>query len=105
VNYRDNDATAPDRLARFVAAMDAELDANADKGDWRTTSPLDGLAEIAKHLAKLTRAVAAGDRGAILEHAADVANTAFILADVAGALAPPVTSLAARTIYGGDDGY
>lgn len=76
-------------LAPFVALMDLELHANADKGDrpgWLTMTPDVAMLEIYYHVAKLQKAVRGGDISSIREHAADVANMAMMALDVCGGL-------------------
>jgi len=76
-------------LVPFVAFMDAELHANASKGDrpgWLSMSPDVALLEIYWHTAKLSAAVKNRDAARIREHSADVANMAMMLLDVCGGL-------------------
>ena len=76
-------------LAPFVALMDAELHANAAKGDrpgWLGMSRDVALLEIYWHTAKLSAAVKNNDAALIREHSADVANMAMMLLDVCGGL-------------------
>lgn len=78
-----------DVLAPFVALMEAELHANAKKGDrpgWLSMYPDVALLEIYWHTAKLSAAVKNRDAALIREHAADVANMAMMLLDVCGCL-------------------
>lgn len=69
------------RLVRapFVARMEAELQANAHKGDWRQWKPtaLQVLSELQHHEAKLMHALAIGDCEHVREYAADIANIAM----------------------------
>ena len=69
------------RLVRpeFVAHMEAELQANQHKGDWRNWHPtcLQILAEMQHHEGKLMLALASGDCERVREHAADLANYAM----------------------------
>ena len=74
-----------DVLGPFVALMEAELHANARKGDrpgWLSMPPSTALLEIYWHTAKLSAAVKNNDAAAIREHSADVANMAMMLLDV-----------------------
>lgn len=76
-------------LRPFVAMMDAELHANAGKGDrpgWLAMSADTCLLEIYYHVAKLQKAVRKDQGNAICEHAADVANMAMMLVDICGGL-------------------
>jgi hypothetical protein len=78
-----------DVLAPFVALMEAELHANARKGDrpgWLSMTPSTALLEIYWHVAKLSAAVKNNDAALIREHAADVANMSMMLLDVCGGL-------------------
>lgn len=63
----------------FVCGMEAELRANAEKGDWRTwnPTPLQALAEMQHHEAKLMKALAGGDCERVAEYCADIANIAM----------------------------
>lgn len=77
-------------LTPFVKQMEQELKANAYKGDrpgWLKMTPDQALLEIYWHISKLQRAVRDNDIAGILEHSADVANMAMMLADVCGVLA------------------
>jgi hypothetical protein len=76
-------------LGPFVTLMEAELHANARKGDrpgWLSMTPEVGLLEIYWHTAKLSAAVKNKDGALIREHSADVANMAMMLLDVCGGL-------------------
>ncbi|KLJ02859.1 hypothetical protein [Luteimonas sp. FCS-9] len=80
-----------DVLAPFVAMMEAELHANAGKGDrpgWLEMDRETALLEIYYHVAKLQKAARDDDQHRIRENAADVANMAMMLADVCGVLPP-----------------
>lgn len=63
----------------FVAQMEAELQANQHKGDWRRwyPTPLQVLAEIQHHQGKLMLALSAGDCERVKEYSADLANFAM----------------------------
>ena len=63
----------------FVAQMEAELQANQHKGDWRRwyPTPLQVLSEIQHHEGKLMLALSAGDCARVKEYAADIANFAM----------------------------
>lgn len=79
-----------DVLRPFVIAMEAELHANAGKGDrpgWLAMSPQTALLEIYYHLGKLQRAVKKEGGDLIREYAADVANMSMMLLDICGGLA------------------
>jgi hypothetical protein len=76
-------------LVPFFALMEAELHANASKGDrpgWLAMSREVALLEIYWHTAKLSAAVKNNDATLIREHAADVANMSMMLLDVCGGL-------------------
>jgi len=78
-----------DVLVPFVALMEAELHANAAKGDrpgWLRMDPSTALLEIYWHVAKLSAAVKNDDMARVREHSADVANMAMMLLDVCGGL-------------------
>lgn len=78
-----------DVLVPFVAMMDAELHANAGKGDrpgWLAMDRKTALLEIYYHVAKLQKAARDDEPARIREYAADVANMAMMLADVCGVL-------------------
>lgn len=75
-----------DTLLPFLALMRNELHANAHKGDregWLRMTLENALDEIRRHADKLIIPVMNHDRAAIREHAADVANCAMMLADIA----------------------
>lgn len=76
-------------LRPFLQQMDTELHANAGKGDrpgWLSMTPDQAMLEIYYHAAKLQKAVRDDDKELILEHSADVANMAMMMADVSGVL-------------------
>lgn len=76
-------------LLPFLALMRNELHANSHKGDregWLRMTLEQALDEIQRHADKLFVPVMNHDREAIREHAADVANCAMMLADIAGVL-------------------
>ncbi|GGX30333.1 hypothetical protein GCM10007242_41170 [Pigmentiphaga litoralis] len=78
-----------DVLRPFLALMEAELHANAGKGDrpgWLSMTRQTALLEIYYHVAKLQKAAKNDDAALIREHAADVANMAMMLLDVCGGL-------------------
>lgn len=78
-----------DTLLPFLALMRKELHANSHKGDregWLGMSTESALCEIEHHLSKLRHAVHSADGQLVREHAADVANCAMMLADIAGVL-------------------
>ena len=83
-----------DVLGPFVTLMEAELHANAGKGDrpgWLSMTPAVGMLEIYYHASKLQKAVKNGDIDRIREHAADVANMSMMMLDICGGLLPPNT--------------
>lgn len=72
-------------LGPFVRLMNAELHANAGKGDrqgWLSMSSDQAMLEIYYHAAKLQKAVRDGDGALIREHSADVANMSMMLLDL-----------------------
>lgn len=78
-------------LEAFLALMEAELHANAGKGDrpgWLSMTPETGMLEIYYHTAKLQKAVRDRDLDRIREHSADVANMSMMILDVCGGLLP-----------------
>ena len=83
-------------VGEFCGWMLAELHANASKGpprSWRgdaVEGPRWALHETVTHLEKLRRAVEAGDRAKIREHAADVGCCALFVADCARVLETPL---------------
>lgn len=73
---------APD-LQRFFDAMVYKLRRNAHKGRWDELS-LDGAyADLAGETEELGQAIASGSTSEILMEAADVANEALIVANIA----------------------
>lgn len=67
--------------------MQAELDANVRKGNWREFRNDNGiLSEIAWHQAKLLHALRNGTKTEILEYSADCANYYMMLANSNGVL-------------------
>lgn len=79
-------------LLPFLKEMDAELRANAGKGDrpgWLCMDRKTALLEIFYHLAKLQKAVKVDDRAGIREYSADVANMCMMLADICEVLDVP----------------
>lgn len=97
-----------DVLRPFVSMMNAELHANAGKGDrpgWLSMSTDTCLLEIYYHLAKLQKSVRDDAGNAIVEHSADVANMAMMLVDICGGLAtaPEVVTQPAAAVV--PDGY
>lgn len=77
-------------LKPFVKMMEAELHANAGKGDrpgWLSMSANTCLLEIYYHLSKLQKSVKDGNGDGICEYAADVANMSMMLVDICGGLA------------------
>ena len=81
-------------LSWFAWRMAAKLDANAHKGSWRELSPFFLLHRLRQETAELARALHSGAaREAIIDEAADVANFAMMIADMARAAAPQATAL------------
>ncbi len=72
----------------FIAAMRHEIEANAPrKGDWRLfriTDPMLAHSWLEEHTEKLYAAMKAGDRDAVREHAADIANIAMKIDECLG---------------------
>ncbi len=82
-----------DTLLPFLTLMRQELHANASKGDrpgWLKLSANQALLEIYWHAAKLSAAVKNNDGPAIIEHSADVANTAMMTLDICGGFGFPL---------------
>lgn len=75
-----------EQVELFARAMERELRANEAKGGWHDVDPRVLISDTGYHLLKLIRAVRRGSPTRILEHAADVANCAMFVADVAGCL-------------------
>lgn len=72
-------------LGPFVRLMNAELHANAGKGDrqgWLSMSSDQAMLEIYYHAAKLQKAVRDGEGALIREHSADVANMSMMILDL-----------------------
>lgn len=70
----------------FAERMRAEMIANAGKGDrWRGMSLWQAWCEISWHVGKMTGAIKAEDIDLIRELAADVANGALMLDEIARA--------------------
>lgn len=81
-----------DVLTPFVAMMEAELHANAGKGDrpgWLRMSADQALLEIYYHVAKLQKAVRNEEGSRIIENSADVANLCMMMVDICGGLEKP----------------
>jgi len=74
------------KLLLFARVMERELEANRAKGDWKALNTETALRELAIHVVKLSRAVESGNQARILEHAADVANSALFVANSTKAL-------------------
>jgi len=88
VNLDNKDRWRPEVKA-FADAMEAKLKANDHKGGWNNCGTsmqylFDRLLEETEELE-----VAVHDKNSVLEEAADVANFAMMIADVAGELLPP----------------
>lgn len=82
-----------EKLALFSKAMQREMDANTHKPGWEappdTPPKLHAkllIADAAYHLAKFARAVYEDEQTRAVEHAADVANCAWIALDAVGLL-------------------
>jgi hypothetical protein len=74
----------------FIHKMEAELTANAQKGDWRLWSPskMEVWDELKHHLSKLQYALAEGTPESTSEFAADTANILMKIDECFGAQAP-----------------
>jgi len=74
----------------FIDAMEAELAANARKGDWRSFVPAKEYVRpwLQEHTDKLHVALGDGDVGRVREHAADIANIAMKIEECFGPPAP-----------------
>lgn len=86
-----SDSPYSEVLMEFLKTMDAELQANSDKGGregWLSMSREKSILEIHHHVAKLQKAVKDNDHNRIIEHSADVANMAMMCADVCGVIQP-----------------
>lgn len=91
-----------DIARRFFQRMNAELEANNHKPDWRGMSQREALSELRHHHKKLAKAVKAGDQAAIKEYAADVANCSMFVAWSSGLLQEEDNSPGNRGVdYGG----
>lgn len=78
-------------LIPFLRLMERELHSNSHKGDrpsWVNLSRDGAMFEVYDHAAKLAAALRVDDHARIIEHAADVANSAMMLLDAWGLLAP-----------------
>lgn len=76
-------------LRPFIQYMEAELHANAGKGDrpgWLSMTKDQAMLEIYYHTAKLQKAVKDNDIDLIREYSADVANMSMMMLDVCGGL-------------------
>lgn len=77
-----------DMVAELGNQMRAEMDANAYKGDdWREHDLEQHEQELVYHALKLIYSARSGDKAGVLEHAADTANCAGMLADALGVFA------------------
>lgn len=86
----------------FFGEMMSELASNAHKGDrpgWLSMTSRDAISEVLYHAAKLAYATRQFEQGdgtpeKVREFAADVANCAMMVADIAGVLpdAPRITA-------------
>lgn len=68
-------------LVKFTVAMAERLEANEHKGSWYACSPQWLLNRLRQETAELERALSNG--GDVIHEAADVANFAMMLADLA----------------------
>ena len=73
---------APD-LQRFFDAMIYKLRRNAHKGNWDNLSLEGATADLTGEVEELMGAIASGSTSEILMEAADVANEALIVANIA----------------------
>jgi len=73
---------APD-LQRFFDAMIYKLRRNAHKGNWDDLSLDQASADLTGEVEELQQALASGSTAEILMEAADVANEALIVANIA----------------------
>lgn len=78
--------TMKDKVKIFGQAMVNELHANKGKGKWDNLHPLYLCAELHYHASKLYKACDEDDKQKILEHSADCANIAMMIADVTASL-------------------
>ena len=74
-------------LQQFALAMESRLKENDHKGGWDRESPGWLYARLLEELAELLDALGFGSMENIRREAADVANYAMMIADVAGCLA------------------
>lgn len=91
-------------IAQFSLAMSNEALANAHKGHWKDNDAdvAHHVKELLYHAAKLMTAAEVGDKAAVLEYAADVANHAMFAADIAGALDAELTLTPAEGLESDD---
>lgn len=91
-------------ITKFSKAMSNEAQANAHKGHWKDNDAdvAHHVKELLYHAAKLMTAAEVGDKSAVLEYAADVANHAMFAADIAGALDAPLTLTPAEGVDSDD---
>ena len=83
-----------DVLTPFLQMMEAELHANAHKGDrpgWLAMSHPVAMLEIHDHVGKLQKALKDSNLYAMREYAADTANMCMMLLDLCGGLTPKDT--------------
>ncbi len=73
---------APD-LQRFFDAMIYKLRRNAHKGKWETLPLEKAFADLHAEVEELDKSIASGSTAEILMEAADVANEALIVANIA----------------------
>lgn len=73
---------APD-IQRFVDAMLYKLRRNHHKGNWDTLSLAQARKDLASEVQELNKAIHHGSSAEILFEAADVANEALIVANIA----------------------
>lgn len=72
------------RLGVFIGEMMRKLsvEKNQAKGDWRECTIADLVALLKKELAEMEKAIASKKSGQTVEECADVANFAFMIADI-----------------------
>ena len=95
---------ASKEIIKFAKAMANEAQANAHKGHWKDNDAdvAHHVKELLYHAAKLMTAAEVGDKPAVLEYAADVANHAMFAADIAGALDAELTLTPAEGVDSDD---
>jgi hypothetical protein len=91
-------------IEKFCTAMRNEALSNAHKGHWSDNGQTaeDHVKEAMYHGAKLLVAILHGDKDAVLEYAADVANHAMFSADMMEALDAKLSLKPAEGVEYGD---